>query len=43
VCHKSCLDSHQVAIGDAENVLVQIAEKRAADLIVLGRSQPWKG
>jgi len=31
--------THQVAIGDARELLVQIAEKRAADLIVLGRSQ----
>ena len=31
--------THQIVIGDAQERLVQIAEKRAADLIVLGRSQ----
>jgi len=31
--------THQIAIGDAQEQLVQIADKRAADLIVLGRSQ----
>lgn len=31
--------THQIVIGDAQERLAQIAEKRAADLIVLGRSQ----
>lgn len=31
--------THQIVIGDTQERLAQIAEKRAADLIVLGRSQ----
>ena len=31
--------THQIVIGDAQERLAEIAEKRAADLIVLGRSQ----
>lgn len=31
--------THQIAIGDAQERLAEIAEKRTADLIVLGRSQ----
>ena len=31
--------THQIVIGDAQERLSEIAEKRAADLIVLGRSQ----
>jgi nucleotide-binding universal stress UspA family protein len=31
--------THQIAIGDAQERLAEIAENRAADLIVLGRSQ----
>ena len=31
--------THQVVIGDTQECLVQVADKRAADLIVLGRSQ----
>ena len=31
--------THQIVIGDAQERLAEIAEKRAADLIILGRSQ----